>query len=121
MGTILRASTLTCAQVLFYEDRPTVQNFQNQYVAYADRFPEWSTQSNAMHQFAVWTALETEGLGANLQHYNPLVDQKIEAEWNVSKDWELKAMLVFGTPVEGQAPGPKEHKDIGERFKVFGA
>jgi predicted oxidoreductase (fatty acid repression mutant protein) len=36
-----------------------------------------------MHQFAAWTALEAEGLGANLQHYNPLPDQKASEIWNI--------------------------------------
>lgn len=30
-----------------------------------------------MIQFAVWTALETEGLGASLQHYNPIIAQRL--------------------------------------------
>lgn len=49
-----------------------------------------------MHQFAVCTALEQEGLGANLQHYNPLIDARVAAEWGVPEDWELSAQLVFG-------------------------
>ncbi len=32
-------------------------------------------KTNAMHQFAIWTALATKGIGASLQHYNPLVDE----------------------------------------------
>lgn len=49
-----------------------------------------------MHQFALWTALEAEGLGANLQHYNPLPDAKAAAQWNIPTTWDLKAQLVFG-------------------------
>ena len=41
---------------------------------YADNFANWSVQTNAMHQFAIWTALSSK-IGASLQHYNPLVDQ----------------------------------------------
>lgn len=73
-----------------------------------------------MHQFAIWTALEAEGLGANLQHYNPLIDEKVAAQWGIDADWVLSAQLVFGKR-EGEA-GPKEVSTIeGERFKVFGA
>ena len=72
-----------------------------------------------MTQYTIWTALEAEGLGANLQHYNPLIDAKVAAEWNVPKNWELNAQLVFGTPA-GE-PGEKTFMDVGERFKVFGA
>lgn len=92
---------------------------QAQFPLYADRFSGWAAESNAMHQVAAWTALELEGLGANLQHYNPLIDEKIYESWGVSKDWKLQAELVIGTPV---APArPKDFKPIeGERLLTFG-
>ena len=65
---------------------------------YADKFPQWATQSDGMTQYAIWTTLEAEGLGANLQHYNPLIDQKVATEWNVPEDWELSAQMVIGEP-----------------------
>jgi len=92
---------------------------QEKFALYADRFPGWAVQSNAMHQFMLWTALEAEGLGCNLQHYNPLIDSKVAEMWNVPKDWELNAQLVFGVPV---APaGEKTFMPVEERLKVFGA
>jgi predicted oxidoreductase (fatty acid repression mutant protein) len=91
---------------------------QSKFAIYAERFPPWALQSDAMHQFALWTALESEGLGCNLQHYNPLIDEKVRKEWNVPADWELNAQLVFGTPAGG--PGEKTFIDLGERVKVFG-
>ncbi len=92
---------------------------QDKFALYADRFPVWATESNAMHQLAVWTALELEGFGANLQHYNPLIDEKVAATWGISKDWELTSTLVFGTPV-GE-PREKAFLPLEERVKVFGA
>lgn len=82
-------------------------------------FPPWAGHSSAMLQFAVWTALEAEGLGANLQHYNPLVDQKIAEEWNVPVTWKLTAQLVFGGKA-GEA-GEKTFTPLEEKFKVYGA
>jgi len=105
--------------VLFFDDRTVVSGFQSKFALYADKFPVWASQSNAITQFAVWTALEAEGLGANLQHYNPLIDQKVAATWGLSKDWELNAQLVFGKK-EGEA-GEKTFLAPEERFKVFGA
>ena len=92
---------------------------QEKFALYADRFPVWGTESTAMHQFAVWTALELEGFGANLQHYNPLIDAKVASTWGVDESWELASTLVFGTPV-GEA-GPKTFVPLEERVKVFGA
>ncbi|KAE8442966.1 hypothetical protein EG329_002504 [Mollisiaceae sp. DMI_Dod_QoI] len=105
--------------VLFFDDRTVISGMQSKFALYADKFPIWAVQSNAITQFAVWTALEAEGLGANLQHYNPLIDQKVAATWGVSKDWELNAQLVFGKR-EGGA-GEKTFMAEEERFKVFGA
>lgn len=92
---------------------------QSAFALYADRFPPWAIQSDAMSQFTVWTALEAEGLGANLQHYNPLIDAKVAEEWKVPSDWVLNAQLVFGTPVGGA--GDKTFKPIEDRLKVYGA
>jgi len=105
--------------VLFYESLSTTNQFAEKYALYADKFPIWTTQSDAMHQFAIWTALEAEGLGVNLQHYNPVIDQKVAEAWNVPSDWQLNAQLVFGTPA-GE-PSEKTFLPVDERFKVFGA
>ncbi|ESZ94935.1 nitroreductase [Sclerotinia borealis F-4128] len=105
--------------VLFFEDRKVVAGMQSAYAAYADKFPGWATQSDAMTQYAIWVALEAEGLGANLQHYSPLIDAKVAAEWNIPSDWELNAQLVFGRPA---APaGEKAFMPLEERLKVYGA
>lgn len=73
-----------------------------------------------MLQFAVWTMLEAEGLGANLQHYNPLVDAKVAEEWNLPLTWKLSAQLVFGGKTTEDA-GEKTFTPLEEKFKVFGA
>ena len=71
-----------------------------------------------MHQFVLWTALEAEGLGANLQHYNPLIDVKLGTLFDVPESWNLKAQLVFGKP-EGERPGAKPKNDLEKSLKVF--
>lgn len=66
----------------------------------------------------VWTALESEGFGANLQHYSPLVDEQIQKQWNLPASWKLDAQLVFGVPTS--EPGEKAFAPLEDRFKVFG-
>jgi predicted oxidoreductase (fatty acid repression mutant protein) len=34
----------------------------------------------ALTQANVWTALAQENIGANLQHYNPVIDEAVAAE-----------------------------------------
>ncbi|KAF2868263.1 nitroreductase family protein [Massariosphaeria phaeospora] len=106
--------------VLFFEDPEPVQALQKAFALYAHHFPTWSEHTSAMHQFALWVALEAEGLGANLQHYNPIIDRKAQEHWNIPMDWKLTAQLVFGGVV---APaGEKEFKPVeGERMFVHGA
>ncbi len=72
-----------------------------------------------MLQFAVWTALHAEGVGANLQHYNPLVDAKVAEEWKVPATWKLSAQLVFGGRVA--EAGEKTYNPLESMFKVYGA
>ncbi|KAI9808510.1 MAG: hypothetical protein M1827_007215 [Pycnora praestabilis] len=106
--------------MLFFEDPEPIKVLQSKFAQYAAQFPVWSDQTSGMHQYMIWTALETEGLGANLQHYNPVIDQKIQNHWKIPMEWSLKAQLVFGKPV-GE-PAEKTFKPIeGERLFVHGA
>lgn len=105
--------------VLFFEDQAVVRGMQEAAPLYADNFPIWASQTSAMHQYVIWTALASIDVGANLQHYNPVIDQKVASAWDIDKDWTLNAQLVFGT-IE-QPAGEKAFKPVEERMKVFGA
>jgi len=39
--------------------------------------------------------LEDAGLGASLQHYNPLIDQETAETWDINPDWKLLAQMPF--------------------------
>ncbi|MBJ8443875.1 nitroreductase family protein [Acinetobacter bereziniae] len=103
--------------VLFFEDQDVVKDLQAQFPSYADNFPVWAEHSTAIAQFATWTALNSDGLGASLQHYNPIVDEQVHAEWDIPKNWKLRAQLVFGS-IEADA-SEKTYMDDAVRFKVF--
>jgi len=82
--------------VLFFEDQEVVKSLQEQFAAYADNFPVWSEHSTGIAQYAVWLALAEKGIGANLQHYNPLIDEDVRTAWNVPASWKLRAHMNFG-------------------------
>lgn len=105
------------ATVLFYEDQRVVENLQASFPLYKDKFPDWSQQTSAMHQFAIWTMLEDAGFGASLQHYNPLIDDEVRRTWSLPPEWRLIAQMPFGVPA--QEPGEKEFQDLATRIKVF--
>ena len=103
--------------VLFFEDMDVVEGLQKQLPTYADKFPSYSSETGGMVQLLVWAGLEAEGFGATLQHYQPLVDDAVKAEWNIPASWQLAAQLPFGTPT---APaGEKTFAPISDRVKVF--
>lgn len=103
--------------VLFFEDQTVVSGLQEQYTLYKDNFPVWSQQSAGMLQYVVWAALAAEGLGANLQHYNPLIDGWVAKKTGVPDSWKLVAQMPFGTPLS--AAGDKAFAPLDQRVLVL--
>lgn len=104
--------------VLFFEDWKTVEEQERKFPTYKEHFPMWAYQSNGMLEFMVWTAFAEWGLGASLQHYNPLVDEAVRRAFGVPESWKLLAQMPFGVP---SAPaGEKTFLPLSERVKVLG-
>lgn len=103
--------------VLFYEDQDVVKGLQEQFALYAENFPIWSEQASGMAQFAVWTALAEAGIGASLQHYNPVVDEAVAKTWNIPASWTLRAQMPFGSNEAEFAE--KSFMDDAQRFLTF--
>lgn len=103
--------------VLYFEDFNVIEALQNQFALYKDNFPVWAEQTSGMLQFAIWTALSMEGLGATLQHYTELIEVEVKREFNLPSSWKMVAQMPFG---KGTAPaGEKEFTSIEERVKVI--
>jgi uncharacterized protein len=103
--------------ILYFEETETIKNMQKQFAAYADNFPVWAQHANGMLQFAVWTALTDLGLGVNIQHYNPIIDDKVKAFFDVPDSWKLTAQMPFGAILH--EPSVIEKMSIKERVKIF--
>ena len=69
-----------------------------------------------MLQLAVWTALAEAGVGASLQHYNPLIDEQVKKEFNLPASWKLVAQMPFGT-FTGK-DGDKPYIPLSERLRI---
>jgi len=103
--------------ILFFEDQDAVSALQAKFPLYADNFPVWSEQASGMAQLAVWTALADAGVGASLQHYNPLVDAEVASTWDLPRQWRLRAQMPFGS---NEAPIPeKPFMEDELRFRSF--
>ena len=103
--------------ILYFEETRVIEGLQQQFPAYQDNFPVWSSQSSGMLQYAVWTALELEGFGATLQHYNPVIDEAVKAAWDIPATWKLIAQMPFGKPVS--QPEEKEFQPLAGRLRLF--
>ena len=102
--------------ILYFEEETVRQQFQEQFPLYKEHFPIWTAQANAMLQFAIWTALAEVGVGANLQHYNPIIDEAVRQQFQISASWKLIAQMPFGeiiTPAED-----KTHVPLSQRIRV---
>lgn len=102
--------------ILFYIDKNVVQSLKDKFPLYAENFSNWSYQANAILQFMIWTTLADTSIGANLQHYNPVIDNDIKVAFDIPDNWELVAQMPFG----GIVSTPKAHtvEDIKKSFII---
>lgn len=103
--------------ILFFEDQSVVKSFQEKFELYKDNFPIWSEQASGMLQINIWNALSGEGLGVSLQHYNPLIDDKVRQQWKIPNEWKLIAEMPFGKPISG--PQHKDFLPLEDRVKFY--
>lgn len=104
--------------VLFFEDQDVVKGLQEKFPSYAANFPIWSEHSTGIAQYAVWLALAEKGIGANLQHYNPLVDADVHQTWGIPANWKLSGQLNFGSIEDTAGVNDKAYIDNEVRFIV---
>lgn len=102
--------------ILYFYDSSVVEETQKKYPLYASRFHDWVMQSNGMLQFAIWTGLATMGIGASLQHYNPIIDDMTQKMFDLPASWVLVAQMPFGGIAE--FPKPKSGQDLSMRIKI---
>ncbi|WP_303870726.1 nitroreductase family protein [Acetobacterium wieringae] len=105
-----------CGTLLFYDDTSVTKGLMEKFTSYRDSIPDWAEQANGMLQFAIWTQLEAAGLGANLQHYNPIIDKDVKDAFLIPSDWRLIAQMPFGVPTE--MPIEKSFEPIERRVIV---
>lgn len=103
--------------ILFFENQATIEQMQENAPSYKEQFPFWSHQGNAMLQYATWMSLTTEGIGASIQHYNPIIDEEVKETWNIPAEWSLVAQMPFGEPNE--QPGEKTSLPFEDVVKFY--
>jgi uncharacterized protein len=126
-GTDIKMSCFanSCGTILFWDDlsRTVSDNDAPKATLSVDeKALEWAHQSSGMHQYYMWTVIESfPNMGANLQHYNPVIDTEVKLRWDIPEQWVLKAQMVFGEK-DGTAEleRKQQHSSVDERIRIFG-
>ncbi len=105
------------ATILYYTDTAVVKKLEQDFPLYADNFYDWSEQAQGSAQLNTWVTLADNGIGANLQHYNPIIDDLVKEAFNIPDNWRLRAQMPFGS-IEANA-GDKDYMDKADRFRVL--
>lgn len=103
--------------VLYFYDRNTVKEMQKQFPLYADNFPLWASQASGMLQISIWSGLRELGVGASLQHYNPVIDAKVRELFELPENYVLVAQMPFGGIVS--EPEKKDKEEISKRVQTW--
>ncbi|EGO65107.1 nitroreductase family protein [Acetonema longum] len=106
-----------CGSVLFFEDLSVIEGLQSQFPLYKANFPIWSHHASGMLQHVIWVGLEEAGLGASLQHYNPLIDAEVKQTWHIPDKWQLIAQMPFGKPTA--EPEAKDFQPLSDRVRIY--
>ena len=102
--------------ILLFRDLDAVEQMKKDYATYADEMDGWSWQDLGIAMVNIWNSLAEINVGANIQHYNPLIDDEIKATWGVPDSYQLVGQMAFGGIVS--RPGDKERKSGDELVTI---
>lgn len=102
--------------VLYFYDEEVVKGLEDAFPTYAQNFKGWALQSSGMLQISIWSGLRELGIGASLQHYNPIIDVKVKELFDLPESYHLIAQMPFGGIL--QEPDKKEKEDISKRVII---
>ncbi len=103
--------------ILFFSDNKAIEELQKQYPLYSKNFISWDEQSAGMLQYMIWTSLAEKGIGASLQHYNPIIDSFVQSQYQIPQHWRLLSQMPFGGIT--QLADAKSYLPLNIRYKIF--
>ena len=90
--------------IVYFYDKSIVQHMQEQFPRYKENFP-------------IWTELAGLGIGANIQHYNPVIDKAVQELFNIPENYVVVAQMPFGGIVAEREA--KAEEDISKRVRFI--
>lgn len=103
--------------VLFFDEASVTKELTDKFPLYKENFLNWAREQNGMLQINVWNVLTAFGIGASLQHYNEVIEEKAKEMFNIPSTWKMVGQMPFGNPLE--VPQDKKFVDIDKRIKVL--
>lgn len=120
MNSVFQMHKNAYGTIAFFDSKDAIAAAGKTHASAAHMFDEFSLHSSGMAQILVWSALELEGLGANVQHLNaiPPVEEAIKKFLAVPSDWKLRAHMNYGDLAQPQPEVPQK-LPINETLKVI--
>jgi predicted oxidoreductase (fatty acid repression mutant protein) len=103
--------------ILYFDDLDITNDLIQKYPLYKDNFIAWSNQQNAMLQINIWNELANYNIGASLQHYTEVIEERVYKEYNIPKNYKMIAQMPFGGINE--TPSEKSFNDLKDRVVVM--
>lgn len=82
--------------LLVFEDEKVLEEKREKFKSYREQVPSWSYQGSGILQYAIWLQLVDIGLSASLQHYNPMIDERVKERFKIDDSWSLISQIPFG-------------------------
>lgn len=120
-GSLFPCKADCSRQIFVFEDHTAIEKMHQKFPKFPITvFEGYAEHSDAMHQITLWTAVELEGLGANLQHshFVPGVERSIRSAFSIPSAWSIKAQIVFGA-LSGKMPIAPEKLPVSDTVKVY--
>ncbi|KAM5349435.1 hypothetical protein ACJ41O_005940 [Fusarium nematophilum] len=120
MGPRFEGHKSAYGSVLFWDSKEAIKQAGETHQSAAQMLPQFAEHASGMAQIFVWTALEIEGFGANLQHMGavPGVEAALHKFLSVPDDYVLKANLNFGEKAQPHPEKP-EKLPLKETLKII--
>lgn len=102
--------------ILVYKDLIAIEELKASFPTFAGRQDDWGEQNIGILVYALWLELANLGLGASIQHYDPLIDKGLEERFKTPASWKLETEIVFGKTL--MEPMKKEYDELDSRLKI---
>lgn len=103
--------------ILFFDDKEVTEKYKKDFPLYKDQIDTFVQHGMGILQGNIWNALAEMKIGASLQHYNPLIDEAVKAQWNLPESYSLQAQMVFGSILN--IPEAKEKICAEKRVQIY--